>query len=135
MLAGDRNMSDREQIHDLYVRYAFAIDARRYDEWIDYFTKDGVFDSSRLGRFEGHEQLRRFTEIYERAREGGQIRHVISNLEVEVTDDHARGACYLCLYRTKDGKTEMIGVGAYEDRLRKVGGKWLFESRKVVTDR
>lgn len=41
-------MSDREQIYELYVRYAFAIDARRYEEWIGYFTDAGVFDSSRL---------------------------------------------------------------------------------------
>jgi 3-phenylpropionate/cinnamic acid dioxygenase small subunit len=128
-------MSEREQIYELYVRYAFAIDAQRYEEWVGYFTDDGVFDSSRLGRFEGHEQLRQFTETYDRAREGGQIRHVISNFNVEIAGDVANGACYLNLYLTKGGKTEMVGVGTYQDRLRKIGGKWLFESRKVVIDR
>jgi ketosteroid isomerase-like protein len=127
-------MGDREQIHELYARYALAIDAGRYDEWVGYFTEDGVFDSSRMGRFEGREQLRRFTETYDRAREGGQIRHVISNVLVNIAGDTATGTCYLNLYITKNGKTEMIGVATYDDRLRKVNGRWVFQSRKVVMD-
>ncbi|SRR5579875_3167102 len=127
-------MDDRQKIEELYVRYAFAIDGRQYDEWISCFTEDGVFDSSRMGRFAGRDELRKFVEKYERLLEGGQIRHVISNVLVDVAGERARGRCYLNLYLTKNGKTEMIGVGTYEDQLRKVDGRWLFESRKVVLD-
>ena len=54
---------DREQIRELYARYAFTIDHGPYEDWVKCFTEDGVFDSPRMGRHEGHDALRKFTAI------------------------------------------------------------------------
>ncbi len=56
---------DREQIRELYARYAFTIDHGPYEDWVKCFTEDGVFESPRLGRHEGTRRAASsFTAIY-----------------------------------------------------------------------
>jgi 3-phenylpropionate/cinnamic acid dioxygenase small subunit len=125
---------DCEQIRDLYARYAHTVDLARYDEWIDCFTEDGVFESPRFGRHQGIAGLRQFTAIYRESNGAAQVRHIISNVLFDISGDHATGSCYLNYYHCKDGKTSLSALGRYEDRLRKVNGQWRFESRKVHID-
>jgi len=125
---------EREQIRDLYYRYALAIDADQREDWVACFTDDGVFDSRRLGKHAGHDQLTAFTRIYREHLAGGQARHVVNNILIKLDGDHATGSCYLTYYQTKNGKTELAAIGGYNDKLRKVDGKWLFEYRKVFVD-
>ena len=48
-------IEDREEIRELYAHYAHTIDNRRYDEWLDCFTDEGVFESPRFGKHSGRE--------------------------------------------------------------------------------
>lgn len=127
-------IEEREQIRELYVRYALSIDADRSEDWVACFTEDGVFESKRLGRHAGREALMAFTRLYKEYQAGAQVRHVISNISVRIEGDRATGTCYLTYYHSKNGKSELAAVGGYNDRLRKVDGKWLFEYRKVFVD-
>jgi 3-phenylpropionate/cinnamic acid dioxygenase small subunit len=125
---------DREQIRELYARYAFTIDYGPYEEWLKCFTLDGVFDSPRFGHHVGHDGLRRFTEIYKESMGSGQVRHMMTNVIFRIDGDSATGGCYLTYYHCKNGRATLEAVGRYEDQLRKVGGEWLFQSRKVHID-
>jgi uncharacterized protein (TIGR02246 family) len=125
---------DREQIRDLYVRYAITIDSGQYEQWLDCFTDDGVFESPRFGRHVGRDGLRKFTQIYKESLGGAQVRHVISAVHFDIEGDRATGGCYLTYFHSKIGKTELAAVGEYRDKLRKVGGAWRFESRQVTVD-
>jgi 3-phenylpropionate/cinnamic acid dioxygenase small subunit len=125
---------DREQIRELYARYAFTVDYGRYQEWVKCFTADGVFDSPRFGKHTGADGLLRFTAIYDESMGGAQVRHVMTNVSFEITGDRATGGCYLNYYHCKDSKISLAALGRYEDRLRKVNGEWLFESRRVHID-
>ncbi len=127
-------IEEREEIRELYVRYALTIDEDRREEWVACFTDDGVFESPRLGRYAGREELLRFTRVYKEFQAGAQVRHMVNNISVQIEGDRATGTCYLTYYHTKGGKSELAAVGGYHDRLRKVGGKWLFEHRKVFVD-
>ena len=71
---------DREEIHELYARYGMTIDNGQFDDWVDCFTEDGVFESQRFGRHSGVQGLRRFTAIYRESLGGAQVRHVITNV-------------------------------------------------------
>jgi hypothetical protein len=93
-----------------------------------------VFDSPLFGKFEGPEGLLKFTAIYHESMGGAQVRHVMSNVSFEVTGDRAMGGCYLSYYHCKDSKVSLAAIGRYEDRLRKVNGGWLYESRRVHID-
>ncbi len=134
MAAVTGTWEDREQIRELYARYAFTIDNGQFDEWVSCFTEDGVFDSPRLGRHSGPAGLRRFTQIYKESLAGAQVRHMMDNLTFQIEGDRATGACYLTYYHCKEGKAELAAIGHYRDELRKVGGRWLFASRRVFID-
>ena len=126
------SFEDREEIRELYARYAHTIDNCRFDEWIDCFTEDGVFDSPRFGRHSGRDGLRRFTAIYKESLGGAKAFHQITNVIFSVNGDQASGCCYLTYYHCKDGKATLSAAGHYTDALRKVNGEWRYESRKVA---
>jgi 3-phenylpropionate/cinnamic acid dioxygenase small subunit len=125
---------DREEVRELYARYAMTIDGGAFDEWVDCFTDDGVFESARFGRHSGRDGLKRFTAIYKESLGGAQVRHVITNVTFQLDGERGAGACYLVYYHVKDGRVQQTAVGHYRDRLRKVNGRWKFESRQVALD-
>ena len=125
---------DREQIRELYARYAFTIDHGSYDEWVKCFTADGVFDSPRLGRHEGQDALRKFTVTYKNSAGDAQVRHMMTNVTFQIEGDRGMGGCYLTYYHCKNGKASLEAIGRYQDELRKVDGEWLFQYRRVYVD-
>jgi ketosteroid isomerase-like protein len=134
MASGMGTWEDREQIRELYARYAHTIDNGQWNEWLDCFTEDGVFESSRFGRHAGREGLRRFTAIYKESLGGAKPIHMMTNIAFSVNGDVATGGCYLAYFHCLNGKGVLSAIGHYTDRLRKVGGQWKFESRQVVVD-
>jgi hypothetical protein len=125
---------DREEIRELYARYAFTIDHGPYEDWVKCFTPDGVFDSPRMGRHEGHEGLRKFTAMYKHSSGDALVRHMITNVTFRIEGDRAMGGCYLNYYHVKGGKATLEALGRYQDELRKVDGEWLFQYRRVYID-
>jgi 3-phenylpropionate/cinnamic acid dioxygenase small subunit len=125
---------DREQIRELYARYAYTVDFYRYPEWVQCFAEDGVFESPIFGEFKGPQGLLKFTAMYKESQGGSQVRHVMTNLTFQISGESATGGCYLTYYHCKDGKVSLAATGRYEDQLRKVNGEWLFARRKVYLD-
>jgi 3-phenylpropionate/cinnamic acid dioxygenase small subunit len=121
---------DREQIRELYARYAIYVDNERFDDWVRCFTPDGVFDSPMFGKLAGHDKLREFTQSYS----GGKVRHMMVNVSFDIDDDTATGFCNLIYFSLKNGKMEISAVGAYNDKLRKTNGEWRFACREVQID-
>ena len=127
-------LADKEELRDLVTRYCLYIDSGRYDDWVDCFTDDGVFDSPILGRWAGKAKLKEFTEKYRDWTGAAQPRHCVMNVLVQVEGNHATGECYLLMTHASENKTELVVSGRYEDRMEKVNGKWLFKERKVKPD-
>jgi ketosteroid isomerase-like protein len=128
------SFDDREQIRELYARYANYVDAARFDDWIDCFTSDGIFESPLMGLFKGPEELRRFTGQYENSWAGGGVRHMMVNVSFDIEGDTATGTCGLIYFKVHDGKSAYLLTGGYRDTLRKVDGEWRFSHRKVYID-
>ena len=126
---------DREQIRELYARYAITIDHSRFEDWVDCFTPDGIFESPIYGQFPGHAKLREFTQSYQRSWDGGAVRHMMVNVSFDISGDTATGFCNLIYFSLKDGKTELAAVGGYNDQLRKDHGEWRYTHRKVHIDK
>jgi SnoaL-like protein len=125
-------IEDREELRELYARYCLSIDNGRYDDWVDCFTEDGVFESPRFGRYAGREELRRFCTRYEESLGGARVLHVVANASFDIKGVEATGVCYLMYHHCKEGRLEQVAVGAYSDRLRKTGDGWRFTSRCVT---
>jgi uncharacterized protein (TIGR02246 family) len=129
------DLEDRLAINDLFVRYTTALDRGDVETIIDCFTPDGSLDSPAVGRHAGHAAIRAFAERFARFHErGAQLRHVISNLAVEIEGDHARASCYLLNVLTRYGKSELLAPGRYECELVKSAGAWRFQRRVVILD-
>ena len=103
------DLEDRLAINDLFVRYTTALDRGDVETIVDCFTPDGSLDSPAVGRHAGHAAIRAFAERFARFHErGAQLRHVISNLAVEIDCDHARATCYLLNVLTRNGQSELL---------------------------
>jgi ketosteroid isomerase-like protein len=128
-------IEDRIKIHDLFVRYTLAVDNWDEPALFGCFTEDGVLETPVLGgRFAGREGQREFVRAGRSRAADGQMRHVFSNLGVQLDGVRAAAQAYFVVYSTRNGKSELSVVGRYNCRLRKIGGEWYFEYRGVLID-
>jgi hypothetical protein len=129
--------ADRVEILELLARYNRAADTDNMDALLACFLPDGEV-SSPFGTARGHagiEESRRkvaASSAAERLR-GGQ--HWVNNVIVEDAgeDEATVSADHVLIKPTADGTGVITVVGAYDDRVRKVDGRWLFVSRTVST--
>ena len=79
---------DRFMIDDLFIRYTCALDAGDIETLVACFAEDGSLVSPAVGEHKGRPAIREFARRFARFRErGSQLRHVISNLRIEVHGD------------------------------------------------
>src|SRR5258707_15587364 len=95
-------IEDRLAINDLFVRYSTGLDEGDVESIVDCFTPDGALDSPAVGSHAGHAAIRSFAERFARFNErGSQLRHVLSNLAVDVAGARARATWYLLTIFTR----------------------------------
>jgi 3-phenylpropionate/cinnamic acid dioxygenase small subunit len=131
------SLEDWFAIHNLFVRYATALDACDVETVVECFEPDGSLESPVLGRFDGSEGIREFAMRTVRLKQEQEVqfRHVVANLRAEVEGERAHARCYLLDFLTRDGATELLSPGEYECELKKTNGAWRFVHRKVAMDR
>lgn len=129
------SVAERLDINDLFVRYVCALDEGDVATVVACFAEDGTLASPVAGEHTGHPAIRAFAERFARYRaSGAQLRHVISNLRIDVDGDRAHAQCYLVVFLTRDGESRVIPPGRYDCRLVKVDGEWRFAHRVVAHD-
>ena len=130
------SLQDWFDVNALFTRYTTALDACEVDAVVDCFAPDGWLESPVLGRFEGHAGIRQFAlrTVKVRDERGGQFRHVVSNLRVDVEGDRALARCYLLDFLTVDGTTTLLSPGEYRCELVRGDGGWRFAGRTVAMD-
>jgi uncharacterized protein (TIGR02246 family) len=129
------SIEDRLGISDLFTRYTCALDAGNVDTVVDCFTEDGALVSPAVGAHRGRSAIRAFAERFARFQaSGAQLRHVISNLMMQVDGDRAHATCYLTVFLTRDGKSRLLAPGQYECELRRNDNVWRFQNRVVKHD-
>jgi hypothetical protein len=129
--------SDHEEIRQLLARYNFAIDLGDSFGWAACFTDDGVFECSGLpdghplgGRHAGAEALRSYATTHF-AISKGRARHWNGSIQIDGDGDRATMRCYMLQLFTGSATST---TGIYRDRLRKIGGRWLFTERHITVD-
>jgi 3-phenylpropionate/cinnamic acid dioxygenase small subunit len=123
---------NRLEIADLYSRYCHLIDHARYEDWLETFTDDGVFESPRFGRFAGREGLRKFTALYRDSLGGARVLHLVHNQIAKIESDTATGYCDFSYFHSKDSHIQSESVGYYTDLIRRTPAGWRFASRAVT---
>ena len=138
-LAGDafervQELADREEIRELIARYAQRVYRRK--STADMFTDDGVM-TIRMPGYPVNET--RGIENLEALFAGAIARPAMNmpavhNIVIAVAGDEAIATSWIDLHvgsdNNPDGKV-FAGCGTYDDRLRRVDGRWKFASREA----
>ena len=128
----EKRVSDLEgvqAIRNLKARYAaYCDDNYNADKIVELFTEDAVWESHRLGRFEGREAIRGFfqgaSKIFSFAI------HYSLNPHIEVDGDTARGRWYIFMPCTvADGNEAMWRASMDEEEYVRVDGEWKFKTK------
>lgn len=131
-------------IEDLIVRYTHIIDLESTPEvaFLELFTEDAVIVSPARGRYEGQEGLKAFAYEQHHSRFGverlAQLRHFITNVQVEGDGDQATLKCYSVNFATDQKASPrvmrfLLACG-YECDVRRVDGRWRLASRVAFYD-
>ncbi|MBT5049043.1 MAG: 3-phenylpropionate/cinnamic acid dioxygenase subunit beta [Rhodospirillaceae bacterium] len=149
------------EINQFLIHEARLLDERRFEEWLTLFTEDATYwmpgrtnpwrgkdveDSINkpgdLAVFEDTKAT--LTTRVERLRTGlawgedppSRTRHLITNVEVEVTDDAAtlKVRSNFLVYRAQLEDDKDIFVGSREDRLLRIDGAWKISSRSILME-
>jgi len=130
-----QTLSDRLEINDLFVRYVTALDAGDVDTIVGCFAEDGSLESPVVGIYAGRAKIREFAERFSQFHaRGTQLRHILSNLAVQLNGDRARATCYLLTVMTRDGQSAMRPPGRYDCQLARINRAWVFQHRLVTAD-
>jgi ketosteroid isomerase-like protein len=140
----DSYARDRAEIENLMARYLFALDYNDLDSFMEMFAEDAEFEFAR-GRVKGKAQIletvkgfkERIATIY--VDEDGQpavLRHVLTHTAIRVEGDRAwTRAQWFEMANDGPGKKPKMGTfGIYEDKLQKIGGRWLFTERRIMNE-
>ena len=115
---------DKEEIRDLYYRYAFNWDDNRPDDVAACFAPDAVWFGDQIGRDAVAENVRTLN----RRVAGFQTFHIVTNIRIEVDGDAATGRAYFSYTLARPGEVEKQ-YGTYNDTFRRIDGRWYFASR------
>jgi len=125
-------LGDRLEIRALIVRYANALDARRFEDLDQVFTADAYVDYRATGGIDGHwPQVRSWLPPAVTA--FPHMCHLVGNIQVELAGDQAR-ARTLCLNPVEvplpgGGVQVMLLAMWYRDRLVRTAAGWRMSER------
>jgi SnoaL-like domain len=125
--------SDRDEIVDLTLRYATAIDSRHYSLLATVFTTDAELDYGEVGQWTGAADI---TDFMEMAHAGAaHTMHRLTNQVVAVDGDTATVRTYVdALILAEDG-SGANPVGFYDDEVVLTADGWRIAKRKYTSVR
>jgi hypothetical protein len=124
----------RESIRDLVARYNACGDSGRFDPMLELFAEDAVLelaDATHTGRAAIRACFESVATRTGAGRSARFVRHFTATHQIDVLSAHeARGRCYYAVL-TERGLDHW---GRYVDEYLCLGGRWLFQRRKVTLD-
>jgi anthranilate 1,2-dioxygenase small subunit len=131
------------------TEYADRIDGERYDEWLDLFTEDAIYDVVPRENVEqglpvslilcsNKAQLRDRIVALREANEYNlhYDRHLVSAVKAKMGEDGIVqiSANYAVFQTNLEGQSRLFSVGRYQDRARLQDGKLLLCHKRVIVD-
>jgi ketosteroid isomerase-like protein len=126
-----QELADREEIKELTAKYCWHVARGEGEAVAKLFTDDGVLDVVQpdFKAPRGMEELLKFFRAS--VREPEIAVPFIHNHIIELSGDEAHGTCTIDARFIRNGES-VIAAGWYNDKYRRVGGKWLFVERKIT---
>jgi 3-phenylpropionate/cinnamic acid dioxygenase small subunit len=161
--AGAATLTPRQalwlELTPFYIREAWLLDDRKFQEWLDLFTDDVLYFMPRrknVPRREAHRELtplgdlaileedKRYLAMRVARLDTGmawaedppsRTRHLIGNLEVEPLESgEVRARTAFLVYRSHLETDHQLLSGSRDDVLRRVDGEWKVARRTIVLD-
>jgi ketosteroid isomerase-like protein len=128
-------MNDRDEIFDVAVRYATALDTCDWDLLRTCFVPDviGRYGGD-LGEVHGYEALEEICKRTLEPLDGSQ--HIVSNFAVQLRGDEADFSCYLQsqhIMNAAEGGPLFTLAGRYTDLFRRTDDGWKIAERELAT--
>lgn len=125
--------ADRVEILELLHRHQIYIDLKDTDGFVGLYAPGGTFESP-FGQAHGTlELLEMFRSLQVTAFKAGK-RHMTGPTLVDLHGDEATALSYWWVAETHGGAS-VESTGTYQDRLRKIGGRWKIVHRTQTLDR
>ena len=127
----ESSLLDRQDVVDVAVRYATALDTRDWDLLRTCFVPDAVAVYEGLGRCDGYGAIEDVCRTALTPLDASQ--HMIGNFAVTVDGAAARMSCYLQaqhVRRTADGGPNFMMAGRYDDELVRTAEGWRISRRE-----
>lgn len=127
----ERLRQEREIIA-LTVRYAWAIDHRRFEELADVFAPDATADYGRLGFHQGPRAIG--AAVAGALARFDRTQHIVANHQVTIEGDQAQGRCYFQaqhVITAPGGDRNHTVAGDYLDRFRLTADGWRIAAREL----
>jgi hypothetical protein len=126
-------LSDREQIFDLAVRYATALDSRDWALLRTCFVPDVVGDYEGIGEVHGYDALEAMCRTALDPLDASQ--HIVTNFAVDIRGDEADFSCYLHAQHVNnaaEGGNLFVVAAKYTDLQRKTDEGWQIARRQLA---
>lgn len=132
---------DIYEINRLICRYNSTVDRGDFEGWASCFADGGVFDGA-YQAFTIPQDVEKFRQMATGIMHAApNIRHYVTNVQVDVDGDTAHAESFLLLLSTplarEDGtvpNSRIVQAGIYHDDLVRVDGAWKFTLRRVEID-
>jgi hypothetical protein len=126
-------MTDREEIIDLTIRYATAIDSEQYQLLSTVFTVDADLDYGEVGKWTGAAEI---TEFMDTAHAGAaNTLHRMSNQVVDVLGDTATARTYVDALILGPEGSGVNAIGYYDDQAVRTADGWRINKRTFTSVR
>lgn len=120
-------MSDRDDIFDLTVSYATAIDTEQFAQLKDVFTEDAAIDYGEIGQWTGGAEIAEFmTAAHSFA---AHTMHRMTNQAVAIDGDTATVRTYVDALILLDDGSGANPVGYYDDVAVRTAAGWRISRR------
>ncbi len=127
-------LEEKDSIRELIANYCFYYDDAMFEQWVDLWTDDAVFnvDGKTL---RGRAALQQFTCEARLVNGKPPVKHLTMNQVIEVNGHTAIARCYLLtMMKRKDGALTAVTAGVYNDKLVKTDRGWRFAERTLRGD-
>ncbi len=125
-------LEEKDAIREVLAEYCFRLDGGRYEEMAQLFAEDGTWETA-FGAATGGAAIAGLARDL-RVRAGAnrpRAVHLTTNIVIALDGERATVRSNWTTVQNSQEGPKIGSGGAYEDRMVKQGGRWLFVHRKI----